>query len=178
MNSPRVTLAGSRMMREERGMALLIAVVLLLLMSALGISALQHAQDEASNSGRSRRKDATLYAAEAGLSMVQTRLLANWGAATPTAFTIDEPALVTDGFGNAIEVRSGTPADGDTAQAVDVGGSGSSEPPDGFMVNLGNQGAQSFRPVRADIVAEDATEGMVHLQAQYRIHEGSGGGSY
>jgi hypothetical protein len=165
------------MMREERGMALLIAVVLLLLMSALGISALQHAQDEASNSGRSRRKDATLYAAEAGLSMVQTRLLANWGAATPTAFTIDEPALVTDAFGNAIEVRSGTPAT-DIPEAVDVGGSGSSEPPDGFMVNLGNQGAQSFRPVRADIVAEDATEGMVHLQAQYRIHEGSGGGSY
>ena len=45
------------------------------------------------------------------------------------------------------------------------------------MVNLGNQGAQSFRPVRADIVATDTNDGMVHLQAQYRIHEGSGGGS-
>ena len=171
MNAGRVTL------RDERGAALLIAIVLLLLMSALGISALQHAQDEASASGRARRKDATLYAAEAGLSLVQSRLLANWGAATPTSFTIDEASLVTDGYGNAIAVRSGRP-DNAVAESVDIGGSGNSEPPDGFMVNLGNQGAQSFRPVRADIVATDTNDGMVHLQAQYRIHEGSGGGSY
>jgi len=177
MNERGVTPTRSEPLRDERGMALLIAVVLLLLMSALGISALQHAQDEASSSGRARRKDATLYAGEAGLSLVQSRLLANWGIATPTAFTIDEPSLVTDGYGNPIAVRSGQPNNA-VAESVNIGGSGSTAPPDGFMVNLGNQGAQSFRPVRADIVATDASAGMVHLQAQYRIHEGSGGGSY
>ncbi|MGH9888613.1 MAG: hypothetical protein ACREBE_23980 [bacterium] len=179
MNPRRVTQYGSERLRDERGMALLIAVVLLLLMSALGITALQHAQTEASASGRSRRKDATLYAGEAGLSLVQERLLSNWGGATMASFTIDEDALVTDGFGNAIAVRTGRP-ENSAAESVCGGGSGTgrAEASDGFMLNIGNQGAQSFSACRADVVATDTDEGMVHLQAQYRLHEGAGGGSY
>jgi hypothetical protein len=178
MNSQRVTRSGAERLRDERGMALLIAVVLLLLMSALGITALQHAQTEASASGRSRRKDATLYAGEAGLSMVQQRLLSNWGGATMAPFTIDEASMVTDGFGYPIAVRTGRPEDGDTAQPIGGSGTGRAEAADGFMLNLGNQGAQSFSAIRADVVATDSGDGMVHLQAQYRLHEGAGGGSY
>lgn len=177
MNNPRVTRSMFAGARDESGMALLIAVVLLLLMSALGLTALQHAQDEASSSGRARRKDATLYAAEAGLSIVQSRLLDNWGVAQPAPFAVDEPTLVQDAFGNPIAVRSGRPEYA-APQPIATTGGGSAAPPDGFMVNLGNQGAQSFTPVRADIVATDSGNGMVHLQAQYRVHEGSGGGSY
>ena len=111
-------------------------------MSALGITALQHAQDEASASGRSRRKDATLYAGEAGLAMVQSNLLTNYNGATMPSFTIDEPALVNDGFGNPIAVRSGRPENaarrGDRRhRRPDV-----AEAPDGFLINLGNQSAQ------------------------------------
>lgn len=183
MNSCRVTRSGSPSwgaesgLRDERGAALLIAVVLLLLMSALGITALQHAQDEASASGRSRRKDATLYAGEAGLAMVQSSLLSNYNGATMPAFTIDEPALVNDGYGNPIAVRSGRP---ENAVAESIGGTGSgvAEAPDGFLINLGSQSAQAFSAVRADIVATDTGNGTVHLQAQYRLHEGGGGGSY
>ena len=178
MDSLRVTRSSSaRGLRDERGAALLIAVVLLLLMSALGIAALQHAQDEASSSGRSRRKDATLYAGEAGLAMVQSSLLSNYNGATMPAFTIDEPALVNDAYGNPIAVRSGRP---ENAAAEPIGGTGqgTSEAPDGFLINIGNQSAQSFSAVRADIVATDAGNGTVHLQAQYRLHEGGGGGSY
>jgi Tfp pilus assembly protein PilX len=179
MNTLRVTRSGSKALRDERGMALLIAVVLLLLMSALGITALQHAQTEASASGRSRRKDSTLYAGEAGLSMVQQRLLSNWGGATMAAFTIDESALVTDGFNNPIAVRTGRP-ENSAAESVCGGGAGTgrAEASDGYMMNIGNQGAQSFSACRADVVATDTDDGMVHLQAQYRIHEGAGGGSY
>jgi Tfp pilus assembly protein PilX len=177
MNPRRVTRSGSERLRDERGMALLIAVVLLLLMSALGITALQHAQTEASASGRSRRKDATLYAGEAGLSMVQQRLLSNWGGATMSPFTIDEDSLVTDGFGNPIAVRTGRPENA-AAESIGGAGTGRAEAADGFMLNLGNQGAQSFSAIRADVVATDTGDGMVHLQAQYRLHEGAGGGSY
>jgi Tfp pilus assembly protein PilX len=177
MNSRRVIrsfLAGAR---DESGMALLISVVLLLLMSALGLSALQHAQDEAVSSGRARRKDATLYAAEAGLALVQERLLSNWGAAQVAPFSINESSLVRDAYDNPIAVRSGRPENSTPAVIAPASGA-SAAPPDGFMVNLGNQGAQAFTPIRADIVATDQANGMVHLQAQYRVHEGSGGGSY
>ena len=174
MNTLRVTRTLPERLRDERGAALLVAVVLLLLMSALGITALQHAQDEASAGGNSRRKDAVLYAAEAGLSMVQTSLLANFNGGTIPSFTIDEPALVNDGFGNPIAVRSGRPENA-AAEAVASNG-GAVEPPDGFMIN--GSGAPSFYAVRADIVATDANSGTVHLQAQFRTLGDSGGGRY
>ncbi len=176
MNARRVTHSIRGRMRDERGAALLIAVVLLLLMSALGITALQHAQDEASASGRSRRKDATLYAAEAGLAQVQATLLAGYSApGGVSSFTIDDPALVADSFGNPIRVRSGRP---ETAAAASIGTSGAAtgETPDGFQIGAG--AGHAFSAVRADIVATDAGNGTVHLQAQYRLYEGSGGGHY
>ena len=175
MSALRVNRSG--VVRDERGAALLISVVLLLLMSALGITALQHAQDEASASGRSRRKDATLYAGEAGLAMVQSNLLSSYNGATMPSFTIDEPALVSDGYGNPIAVRSGRPENA-VPESIGGIGSGVAEAPDGYLINLGNQSAQAFSAVRADIVATDTGNGTVHLQAQYRLHEGGGGGSY
>ncbi len=173
-----------RALRDERGMALLIAVIVLLLMSALGLAALQHAGDEASGSGSSRRKDATLYAAESGLTMLQVKLLNSyWGSATMAPVTLDEDTLVADGHGNPIQVRSGAPANGTipVAQLVPdptAAQTGKTEHPNGYMLNIGNQGAQSFKPVRADVTALDVAQGMVHLQSQFRVHEGSGGGSY
>jgi Tfp pilus assembly protein PilX len=163
-------------------MALLISVIVLLLMSALGLAALQHASDEASGSGTSRRKDATLYAAESGLTMLQVRLLNNyWASATMNPVTLSEETLVEDGHGNPIRVHSGAPVNGtipDPAGAVGASSTGSSEHANGYMLNTGNQGAQSFKPVRADVTALDVAQGMVHLQSQFRVHEGSGGGSY
>ncbi len=177
MEASRVTGSILARARDESGMALLVAVVLLLLMSALGLTALQHAQNESAASGRARRKDATLYAAEAGLALVQERLLSNWGTTTLAPFTIDEASLVRDGFDNPIAVRSGRPENA-TPQVIAPASGGGAAPPDGYMLNLGSQGAQKFVPIRADIVATDQANGMVHLQAQYRVHEGSGGGSY
>lgn len=177
MNTGRVTrsfLAGAR---DESGMALLISVVLLLLMSALGLSALQHAQEEAVSSGRARRKDATLYAAEAGLALVQERLLSNSGAGEVAPFSINETSLVRDGYDNPIAVRSGRPENSTPELIAPVSGPDAA-PPDGFMANLQSHAVPNFFPIRADIVATDQANGMVHLQAQYKVYEGSGGGSY
>ncbi len=172
----------TRAARDESGMALLIAVVVLLLMSALGLSALQHAGSEAVGSGTSRRKDATLYAAESGLSMLQVRLLNNyWGSASMSPVTLDEATLVEDAVGNPIHVVSGSPTNGtipSPAATIGASASGKTEHSSGFTLNIGSQAAQTFRPVRADVTALDVANGMVHLQAQYRVHEGSGGGSY
>ncbi len=169
MNAHRVTAANHGRLRDERGAALLISVVLLLLMSALGITALQHAQDEASASGRSRRKDATLYAAEAGLAQAQSIMLAGTSAPGGIApFTINAPALVSDGHGNPIAVRSGRPTN-PVPESIDGNGSGLGETPDGYQLGAG---APVFHAVRADIVATDSGNGTVHLQAQYRLYGG------
>jgi hypothetical protein len=149
-------------------------------MSALGLAALQHAGDEATSSGSSRRKDATLYAAESGLTMVQVKLLNSyWASATMAPISLDEPALIQDAHGNDIHVTSGSPMGGTLPPPAAIGatGTGKSDPTNGFKLNIGG-GGFSFRPVRADVTAMDVGNGMVHLQAQFRVHEGSGGGSY
>src|SRR6516164_3553282 len=84
----------TRSARAEDGMALLIAVVVLLLMSALGLAALQHAGDEASGSGQARRKDATLYAADSGIKMIQVSLLNNVATSSANPVTLDQPTLI------------------------------------------------------------------------------------
>jgi len=161
--------------RDERGMALLIAVVLLLLMSALGVAALQHSGDESAGGGRSRRKDSTLYAAEAGQQMVQSRLFAEWNGMSSEGFTVDEPALVSDAFGNPIAVRSGSPGPAglpaaaakcdDTANQI----KSNAKQRDGFALNIGGLNSRTFRATRCDIVAQDLGNGLVHLQAQYAV---------
>ena len=163
--------------RDERGMALLIAVVLLLLMSALGVAALQHSGDESAGGGRSRRKDSTLYAAEAGQQLVQSRLYATWDSMASEGFTIDEAALVTDAFGNAIAVRSGSPGPAGLPDAAekcdDTSSNMKSKAPtaDGFTLNIGGLNKFGFRATRCDIVAQDTGNGLVHLQAQYAVLE-------
>lgn len=172
----------TRTARDERGIALLIAVIVLLLMSALGLAALQHAGDEASGSGTSRRKDATLYAAESGLTMLRMKLLTKyWNSATMDPVTLDDTELpIEDGHGNGIQVRSGAPMAGtlpNPAQSVGPSTDGVPEHANGFEIRIGSQPSQFFRPVRADVTALDIANGMVHLQAQYRVQE-PGGSSY
>jgi len=153
-------------------MALLIAVVVLLLMSALGLAALQHAGDEASGSGQARRKDATLYAADSGIKMIQVKLLNNVSASSSNPVNLDEPTLIKDGFGNSIPIRSGAPQNGTipaTPEAIAADPNQPSEPPEGYMVNQGNPNTPEFRPVRADVTALDVANGMVHLQAQFSV---------
>jgi hypothetical protein len=155
-------------------MALLIAVIVLLLMSALGLSALQHAGDEASGSGRSRRKDATLYAAESGLKMVAARMAKQSNPEIPVV--LNEQSLITDAFGNAITVVSGAPDKGELPVPVGIQADPNypGELPEGEKLNTGTS-SPIFHPVRADVTAMDSSRGMVHLQAQYKVYEGSGG---
>lgn len=162
--------------KSQDGMALLIAVIVLLLMSALGLAALQHAGDEASDSGRARRKDSTLYAADSGIKIVQIKLLGMINDPTMADVNLDEPTLITDGYGNAIPIRSGAPNAGMFPAAAEAIGPDSSKPPQpGEGDKLGG-GAGSFyySPVRVDVTAEDVANGMVHLQAQFKLFEGSG----
>lgn len=166
----------SEHLRDERGMALLIAVILLLLMSALGLAALQHSGDESAGSGRSRRKDSTLYAAEAGQALYQKLLLDQTDAFGAREIIIDSPAMVTDGFGNAIAVRSGKPGPSglpDSPMALDTTQSGlrGGKQDNGFQLNIGGANTFKRRVSRSEIVAQDVGNGLVHLQAQFSVFE-------
>ena len=83
--------------------------------------------------------------------------------------------MVNDGYGNPIAVRSGRPESA-VPQAIGNSGTGTGETPDGFQIGAG--AGHAFSAVRADIVATDTGNGTVHLQAQYRLYEGGGGGHY
>ena len=94
---------------------------------------------------------------------------------------VDEDEMVDDPHGYGIAVRSGPPQNGTLPNpAVPIGATtgGASELAEGYGLPIGDPASQQFRPVRADITALDVGNGMVHLQSQYRVHEGSGGGSY
>jgi hypothetical protein len=173
----------TRDLRDESGMALLISVIVLLLMSALALSALQHAGEESNGSGSARRKDSTLYAAESGMAVYRTRLFsATFGVSGADGLTLDEAALVTDAFGNPIHVMSGAPDNGDLpggGMAAPINIDKTEFTPPGFEKNLQTTNSMGFQSALADITAKDVGNGLVHLQEQFRIPSSQAGkGAY
>ena len=65
----------SHLVQSQQGIALVITVLLLLMISALGLAALRHAGDESTIAASSRRKLAVVYAADAAMNMMAERLL-------------------------------------------------------------------------------------------------------
>jgi Tfp pilus assembly protein PilX len=167
-------------LRDESGMALLISVIVLLLMSALALSALQHAGDEAVGSGSSRRKDATLYAAESGSSKVKLQLLDMYLSGMTSTATIQfyDPAMVKDAYGNAIEVSTGKPENGGlpaTPGAVAPAAGVKAHTRLGNDKRLGGHNtAGNATAWQADLTSRDITNSLAHLQIQYSVSEPGG----
>jgi Tfp pilus assembly protein PilX len=153
---------------DERGVALLIAVVLLLMVSALGLTALQSAQDEATGSARGRRKVMTLYAADSGLKLVEDQL-AGATSQYPNRNPITDSSVMEDQWGGSTAIRTGE-AKTPVAQAIQRVSKGNVE---GMQLNINSAGSFSFGVYRTGMVASDSTGGVVELQAQYSVNEGS-----
>jgi hypothetical protein len=109
---------------EERGIAMLLAVLLLMMVSLLGIVAIEHAGDENSVTGRTRDSARTFYAADAGTQLIVTNL-----GQEPT---VQSPFTVN--FASGTFVRSGGRSD-PGPQPIEKTGVG--EPPEGYALNLG-----------------------------------------
>lgn len=154
---------------NEAGLALLIAVAFLLMLSAIGLGALQSATGESSAGGRSARKLRTFFAAEAGLGMVLDRL----GSSTsqyPDDNPFDIPQFMPGAGGGFTEVRTGT-ADNDVPYKIPRVGFHKA---DGAL-NVNSPNSYTFGIYRADVVATDPAGGRVELQAQISVSEGSEG---
>lgn len=153
---------------DEHGIALLIAVVLLLMVSALGLTALQSAQDEATGSAHGRRKVMTLYAADSGLKLVEDQL-ASATAMYPNRNPIAQSSVMQDQWGGTTAIRTGE-AKSPVAQAIQRVSKGNVE---GMQLNVNSAGSFSYGIYRTGMVATDSTGGVVELQAQYSVNEGS-----
>ena len=162
--------------RGEQGIALLITVMLLLMVSAIGITALNRAGSEESLQKNSTRKAHTLAAAEAGVNMITNRLflmqatnsavvLPGLALSDPLA-PLDQPQLIQDEYGFWTPVRTGTV---DSAVAQPLERKDSMTPP-GYTLNVGEQ-PWVWRIYRATVVATDPGGGNVQIQTQYRVKE-------
>ena len=181
-------------LNSEAGVALILTVMLLLLVSALGLSALQHAGNEHTVSASSRKKLSLVYAADAALNVASDQLL-NSGAQYPV-YQIDgiecanmgmvwyaqdvDPntpwqgsgcGLFNDNSGQPVVVRTGT-VDDPTPQIVQRVGrtSGSVQ-----QINVNAAGTISYGIYRVGVVAHEAGGGRAQVQAQITIAEGSAG---
>ena len=159
---------------DEDGLALIIAVVVLLLLSAIGLSALQGAQSEMTAGGYSRVKTRTLYAADSGLGLVRNQLNTASGASLtgtpyPDRNPIYESSLMMGEGGLFTEIRTGT-ADNATPQAIARLGSIRK---DGDQVNVNSANSFSYGIYRADVSAVNPGGGSVEIQAQFIVNEGS-----
>ncbi len=154
-------------LKDEQGIALLISVILMLLISAIGIAALQHAREESSGSGRSRHHTKNLHAADGVLQLVVQQLAsenpANRELPVDFANFIQDPL---SGFWTS--AQTGTDA---TAPATPIRHCANS-------TREGDALGQFPRNIYCvDVLASDGG-GRVGLQAQYAVLDSSGGGNY
>jgi hypothetical protein len=150
-------------MKRQEGAALIIAVVALLMVAAIGMSALQHTQEESTAGARSRNAAHTLQAADAGIQFAIARL-----AQTPPK--LDAFSIGIDG----VTVDSRTRGDG-TPQNLDQADMG--EPPEGYAINVGSDSSFAGRVFEVNITATAPTGAVAELEARFSRME-SGGGTY
>ncbi len=147
--------------KGESGIALLIAVLITLLVSALGIAAINHSGAEMSSTGRTRTGIATFHAADGGLGIVERQL-----SETPLVVA---PFNVT--FNGGYAVRSGAKSDA-TPQEIDSAGAG--KPPDGYSINVGSGYVSSL--FRTEVTATGPGGSSIELEVKLsRFESGSGG---
>lgn len=108
----------------EQGIAMILAIMILLLVSLLGIAAVEHAGEESSVTGRTRDATRTFYAADAGTQLI----IANLSQEPPvlSSFTVN--------FADTTTVRSGARSH-PSPQPIEKTGVG--EPPEGYALNIG-----------------------------------------
>lgn len=159
-----------RDLRDESGIALLIAVILMLMVSAVALSALDRARQENLGSTAGRRKVATLIAADAGLRLVEDQLL-NGGSATPNTAPLQNLSFITASNGLATTFRTGEINSSTALPIMKVGGTVR----EGGQLNVGGSGTFSYGVYRSGVVAADPGGASVQLNAQWSVLEGGAG---
>jgi hypothetical protein len=156
--------------RREEGLALLVTVFVLLVMSAIGITALDRASDEGSLAGRSRSKTSASAIAEAGVAFLLRNQIPAARAAglTPGDVVMNQAQFMSDPQGFATGVRTGT-ADTAAAAAPERVGTGRLG---GSSLNLNQVGTFMYGIYRTAVVATDQGGGNAQIQLQFIAMDG------
>lgn len=147
---------------REAGFAMIIAVLLVLLTSAIAISAIEHSGTESAVSGRFRRSAVTFYAADAGIQVAVNQV----NQVPPNI----APFNLTTADGTTF--RSGSKAAA-AAQPLVLLGSG--PPPDGYCIGTG---AACFRTdiYRTQVTAFAIDGAATELESQFSVLQAGTGG--
>ncbi len=155
----------------EDGIAVLIAVILVLMISALAITTLQHSSQEAQSSGRARHQLRHLHAADGLLEVAVWQLIADEPFINQAA--IDYTEFIQDPHSEVwTSVRTGTL---DAPAGQDIQKNGGGQPRDGYSLD----GPIRYFSYTVNVTASDennATGGRLGLQAQYSVLDKTGAG--
>jgi hypothetical protein len=146
-------------------MALLIAVLLLIMVSAIGVAAIDHAGSEQEVAGHARRTATTFYAADAGLEYGRQRILNRPPVLDGFSVTLDDGQTT---------FRSGPRSAG---SAVDLTPPTTAAPPDGFSINVGGAGGFVSLNTTFNITGQGPGNSVVELESRV-TQTSSGYGRY
>lgn len=139
--------------RRERGAALLVTSLVLLLVGMLAIASIQDAEQESTAGGRARATTRTLYAADAGIQLALGRL--SQSPPNLNAFDID----MADGAN--IQSRSRTQAMPATIKPV-----GSTSGEEGYALNVGAGASSTTTVYQVNVTASYANAAAAELEAR------------
>ena len=161
MRKGRMTPEARHARKSEHGMALVVSVFVLMMISMVAILAIQNSGDESAAGGRTRNVVRSLYAAEGGVEFAKNRIL----QAPPNL------APFNLNLGNARTVQSRTRTDA-TPQPIAYSGSG--PPPEGYGINIGVGYTNELYVVAVTSSAIDG--GTVELEVKLgKLESGTGG---
>jgi Tfp pilus assembly protein PilX len=148
--------------RLERGSALLVTMMVLLLVSSLAVTGLQRSAEESTSGARLRSTTQTLHAADSGVQLVMSRL-----TQSPPNLTAFDVSLAG---GASVASRART-----DLLPQDIGQAGLGTPAEGFALNLGAGVTQLTRiyTVRTTAVGNGST---VELEAKLARMSADAGG--
>ncbi len=144
--------------KREQGLALIVSILVLLLVTAISIAAIERSGQESTASGRARSSTRSLYAADAGIQLALGRITRSILA--PFQFNIDN---------RTVQSRSRSDAAPQPIEHLGVG-----PPPEGYGLNVGSgYGSELFL---ANVTATFADGGTTELEAKLgRLAAGTGG---
>ena len=160
--------------RSEEGIALLMTVMLLLIVSAMAVAALDRVRDEQQSTKNSVRYVANFSAAEAGLAMVKAQLEGPQVNGYPDTSPLDRRNFIKNAteadnpFG--VSLRTGTIDNATPIQiekvGEDISEGGASEMRAGAIIP-----GSSKLIYRVNVVAEDPGGGHTQIQAQFAVQQ-------
>ena len=143
----------------ESGIAMILAILLLLLLSGIGIAVVDHSGEESAVAGRSRRSSFTFYAADSGIQLSIARV--SQFPPQLNAFTAT--------FADGTTMQTGDRSSG-APQPIERTNVGA--PPDGFSIKYGS--GYVTETYRATVSAFGPDGSSAELEAKYSKMQSAG----